>query len=363
MTPIKLALCLGAAGIATLSSAPAKAEWESIKRYEHLGSQFQNPDRCRQTHDREAALRRSQGTVLRLPAGFQDRIEVFGHLIDMSPSAGIEGGSGSVQLYHKYSGFANNGRGCGAIGSVILTVNLPRDATGRRTFVVGSERITVDIVRPTLSALNWSSRTNTGRPTVSTPAPAPTSGPTPTPLPGRNPVTIVSGNCPPGSGCGSGTGSGVIVTGPSGSTAITPGGGVNLPDAMGSCIRQIGGDINFASRSMTVTLPRNRSGAGVRECLLRPLYIEADVTSAALHIDHDGSIGERDRKRAASYVPPTYGTYALLGGPTVLPIDRDFFRLTLLPAMVDSFRGERSYTISPLTSGGNPLTLIVRAPN
>lgn len=355
MHPFSIPAITFASAIVLLPT-PAQAAWETVGGYVVVPNRVM-PEACNRPHNENAALKRSENRALRLPSGFKGRIEVFGHGIDLSPSASLQGG-GSVTFYAKKSGVTNNARGCGTIGSVVLDVSIPDGATGSRTIVIGSERIAVQLVRPAMGALLWASQTSAGgsRP----PSSPPVSAPPGTPPPPPPPVYENPSNCTPPS-CNPGGGMMAALSGASGSTGVSVNmGPVRLPAGMGSCLNDIGGQFLLNGPTLMLTLPRSRFTAEVRNCLALPLYLQARVNAAAVDIDHPGTSFERELDRAESYPAPTFARHSGISGPDMVATNRDFFRIGLLAAFLSEFAGERRFVFRPTSGAINELVLIVR---
>jgi len=133
-------------------AAPAHAAWESIGACPASGV--------------IGMLLASERQPLRIGAGFDGEIEVFGHLLDTVRDVNLTGITGrEISVVRGDSGFENGGRGvvgntgprfC-ALGSLIVRVKIPHNTPRgtRGTLVIGGERIPVEIVVDTFAAA-WS---------------------------------------------------------------------------------------------------------------------------------------------------------------------------------------------------------------
>ena len=139
-----LAMAVGALSLA----APAHAAWESIGACPTSGF---------------VKLKASERQALRIAAGFEGEIEVFGHLLDTVRDVNLTGITGrEISVVRGDSGFVNGGAGvvgrtgpnfC-ALGSLVVKVKIPAAAARgtRGTLVIGGERISVEVVSPTFSS-------------------------------------------------------------------------------------------------------------------------------------------------------------------------------------------------------------------
>ena len=142
--------CLHIAGLALLLGATlghnSWAAWETI-------TPPRNPDRnCEDSHDKNrfALLKNSDNRPLRVLAGANGDIEIYGHLLDTVTDVSMGGISGaSARRAGGHAGAVNGARWCGNIGSIIVNISIPSSTTASNggTLHVGGEDIPIVVVR------------------------------------------------------------------------------------------------------------------------------------------------------------------------------------------------------------------------
>lgn len=336
-------------------SAPAHAEWETVH-----GAPIEPGKSCPSPHERDPKLRNSDNRPLDIPAGFDNEIEIYGHGVDLSPSATLVG-PGDASRAGGVGGAENSARGCGTIGSLVVKIHVPYGTPpGTATLKFGSESMPVRIITPSILRTEWSPQTMQGGSTLPRNAPAPGAPAIPT-----GPITST-----PGQGCGLNGGPGCN----SGSGAMTLGGGGgsgNLEDpprldpALGGCIDDIGGRAAISGATLTIDMPPGRGDAVEMPCLTRPVYFNLVMG------EYRGDVGgfragtnQPYPDRGKAVIPPRYSGYTSgLTGPTALDDpNRDFQSIRMTADLAKTFVGERRITLAPASGSGgaSTLTLVIR---
>jgi hypothetical protein len=352
------------------NATPAFAEWETI-----TDSPREETSLCKSEHTSLMGRIRNDGTPVGISAGYHGQIEIYGHFIDVSPSASISGTGGSgieqPKITDRRGGAENGPRRCGVVGSVVVEIDIPENAqVGPALLTVGNERIPLTIRKPFVSAMLWAEQSLSGGSIFSRSAPSassssgtssPSSPPPPPPTFGGS----TAGCSPNGSGCRQDTGI-VIVggssSGQSGRKRLT------LPPAIGGCIEELGGKLEMSDRTMTITLPTNRQASGVQECLKRPIYLNLDLSGpTGPGLDGYGRMSSSSIPEPGGVMPrrtyeiPTFSGIAGFASPQVNSTYRDFFELYLPEEVREDFVGITNKQIRISSASLTPLTLTIRS--
>lgn len=340
----------------TLWSNPAFAAWERA-----YGYALKSGERCPETDTPK--LRPEDRRAFRIPAGFRGEIEVYGHGVDLSPSAEIASKPEWAGKARAVSGAENLARGCGSIGSLVIAFDVPADTpAGNFTLRFGTELMGIEIVKPGITGSFWSPETMQGRMTgggaagggvraIAGPVTVDTSG---------------SNGCGPNTGnTGCSGGGGMTLTGIGAPGGGGSGGSPNLEPGVGGCLGDVGGRAQLSGATLTLDLPFARADTELA-CLTRPMFLGVTL--------QDGFRGDVGGFRAgASYsypdpgsavAPPAFGgNREGLTGPTVLARpNRDFQQLRMTAEFARSHVGERRVVLTPTAgSGASALTLVIRS--
>jgi hypothetical protein len=315
MMSIRLFAAIAAGAAALLAGQPAHADWESI----HAISTGVRDRNCSEPHDAPPGrghVLKSQNRPMRLRAGFSGYVEVFGQLIDnpLFKVAFAGAGSADPASIRRVSGLVNGARGCGAIGSFAVRITLPPDSKGETTrLLIGlgggnwHADVPIEIVPLKVVATNFAPETLQGASTLSQStgsASAPAAQPPQVP----QPIGQSGGGCGPAGGPGCRRDGGAVLLAPG-----LPRGGAstraNLPDGIGGCIDNLGGRAEIAQllatgKTLTISLPTDRTSAPARACLRRPFFIVYDTEFDVL--DSMPIAGTPDGPDAVPADPPKY---------------------------------------------------------
>lgn len=352
------ALLITATLCVTAVASPAQARWETAH-----GSAIQIGGKCPNTHTYDPQLRATDGRPFDVPAGFSNEIEIYGHGIDLSGGVTVSGLPGlAASIARGVSGAENGLRGCGAIGSIVLRIEVaPNTAGTTGSLRIGTETFPLRIINASIIGAAWSDATMRRERGTSG-----GSGGTGGPVPVR-PISA-GGNT---TGCGPlgcpQSQSGGVTLGSSGTTAS--GRAPDYPSGIGECIDDIGGSavpndaFEDVANTLTVTLPTAR-GAAELTCLTRPAIFEVrgNPTKGDVGGFRAGA-GYQPPAFGKSVLPPRYsGTTTGLTGPRTLPApDQHVQTVAMTRDLAATFVGERSIRLSSTVSGAGPLTLILKS--
>lgn len=352
LLPVGAAVLLA---LGALSSNPAEAGVESAY---YGATRPLLPGECQQTQDRgDARWRPSQGRLVIVGQGYV-AIEFFGHFFDMIKEARITGMPGAeARIYEGYNGATNNGRGCGAIGSVVVTLKFDQ-LSGPNNGILHLDDQQIPITLKPWSIISTTWEEEYARSSSSSPATAP-SGTVAQP----NPITIETGaNCDPSS-CGGGGTTTYVMSSP----GVAGGGGSQrATNFLGCAIKHgLAYNRNSSPPTLTITLPAVRSGA-IETCFnerrlefrqgywpLAPGEHFAAGTSYTL-----GRTPTRLNVSANGGLPLRNNTNL-----EAVAKDREFeiYGFNLAPDFLKNFVGRKSYTINP-DPGGNLTLELVSSP-
>lgn len=344
LIPVGAALVLA---LGALSSNPAEAGVESAY---YGATPPYLPGKCQQTQDRgDAQWRPSQGRLVIVGQGYV-AIEFFGHFFDMIKEANITGMPGAeARIYEGYNGATNNGRNCGAIGSVVVTLRFNQlSGPNNGILHLDNEKIPITLKPRSIISTSWeeefarSSSSSTGT------APAGSLGPSRPPTVGGG-----SGCNPSTSNCSGGTTTYVMS-----SPGVTGGGSSQRSTNLLGCAIKHGLAYNRSSSppTLTMTLPTVRSGS-IETCFNeRQLEFRQGYWSI-MPGEHfvAGSIPTRLNVSANGGLP-------LRNNTALEPVanDREFeiYGFNLAPDFLKNFVGRKSYTINPDPGGNLTLELV-----
>ena len=350
------------------NATPAFAEWETI-----TSTPREENSLCKSEHTSLMGRIPNDGTPVGINAGYHGQIEIYGHFIDVSPSASISGTGGSgveqPKITDRRGGAENGPRRCGVVGSVVVEIDIPENAdAGSALLIVGGERIPLTIRKPFVSAMLWAEQSLSGGSIFSrSGSSASTSSGTSLPPPPPPPTYGGSsaGCSPNGSGCRQDTG--VVIVGGS-SSGQSGRQRLTLPPAIGGCIEELGGKMEIRDRTMTITLPTNRQAGGVQDCLRRPIYFNFDLSSPGgpglngFGRMSSGSIPvPGDVMQTRTYDVPAFNGIAGFASPRILSNNRDFFELYLPEEVREDFVGTTNKQIRISSASVTPLTLTIRS--
>jgi hypothetical protein len=293
--------------------------------------------------------------TLRINGTGPEKYEFYGQLMDMAPSAEIEGFPGArASRVQGHAGPINAARGCGNIGSIVIELTLPnvtRETSG--TLLIGLERIPFVAVPRQMDRASWH-----GSNVDDSPEPEPTrsgggsssSGslppPPPPPTVSGSPSSCSGVGCPaPGNSLQFLPSTGMSTTGTSSMDIST----------VSECMDAYGGMAQVNGSRLTVTLPRRRSAASLR-CFNQYFLIHAGSSARNVH-EYMGT---------TSRIVPTYQISNPSDGPQMTGrTHRDstaFHTMSLQPDPIATLVGEYRYTVSvgPAPSP-NPLEMILRS--
>lgn len=294
-----------ALGLAAGWTAPASAKWESL----HVSPRADG-DFCRAEHNVNPTMKESDNRPLRLPAGFSQDVEVYGHFIDDPLFVAKLFGTGTASRVKGVGGATNAYRRCGNIGSVIVHITIPPDAAaGSSELRIGrggsdwNSKIDVEIHPMRLASVQWASESLQGSSTNNT--------------------------------------TGVQRVGPM--------------DALGGCVDNLGGTRSISGNTINLTFPRGRSEGPIMDCLRRPIFVEFNIDFGGGTGPIDGSGGGETPDFNAV---PAYNLPNGLVGLGAVPNQRLMRSIKFTDAFLQGFTtGSRRLTLTSNSTRANDLVI------